>query len=87
MLDPRTLTEGQFSRAHAIFEEFRNRSLLPANEAWRDTTRQALDAAVLVDLLGLPASILEPLAVLRRQWCAEPSVHGGKSTRPGQAGG
>lgn len=40
-----------------------------------------------VDVLGLPASILEPLAVLRRQWCAEPSVHGGKSTRPRQAGG
>ena len=87
VLDPRTLTEVQFSRAREIFEEFRNRSLLPANEAWRDTTRQALDTAVLVDLLGLPASILEPLAVLRRQWCAEPSVHGGKSTRPGQAGG
>ena len=87
VLDPRTLTEVQFSRAREIFDEFRNRSLLPANEAWRDTTRQALDAAVLVDLLGLPASILEPLAVLRRQWCAEPSVHGGKSTRPGQAGG
>ena len=44
------------------------------------------DTAVLVDLLGLPASILEPLAVLRRQRCAEPSVRGGKSTRPGQVG-
>ena len=23
----------------------------------------------------------EPLSILRDQWCAEPSVHGGKSTR------
>ena len=44
--------------------------------------RQALDRAVLIDLLGLPESILEPLALLRLQWCAEPTVHGGKSTRP-----
>ena len=29
-----------------------------------------------------PSPILEPLAVLRHQWCAEPTVHGGKSTRP-----
>ncbi len=33
------------------------------------------------DLFGLPTDILEPLAVIRKQWCAEPSVHGGKGTR------
>ena len=38
---------------------------------------------MLCDLLGLPESILEPLAALRLQWCEEPSVHGGKPTRPG----
>ena len=32
-------------------------------------------------LLRLPEETLEPLAILRDQWCAEPSVHGGKKTR------
>ena len=54
--------------------------MLPANEAWRDVARQDLDRAVLIDLLGLSEDLLEPLNLLRRQWCAEPSVHGGKST-------
>ena len=52
------------------------------DEAYRDTTRQALDEAVLLDLLGLPSSILDSLDLLRTQWCNEPTVHGGKSTRP-----
>ena len=50
---------------------------------FRDNTRQALDRAVLIDLLQLSKDALEPLAILRDQWCAEPSVHGGKKTRIG----
>ena len=57
--------------------------LLPANEAYRDPHRERLDETVLCEVLGLPRSILEPLASVREAWCAEPSVHGGKSTRPG----
>lgn len=82
VLDPRILTDAQLERADAIFDEFQERTILPANEAWRDETRQALDRAVLIDLLRLPEDIMEPLALLRRQWCAEPSVHGGKGTAP-----
>lgn len=82
VLDPRCLDHGQLDRAERIFDDFRGRELLPANEAYRDQARQALDRAVLIDLLGLPEDILDPLDVLRRQWCSEPSVHGGKSTRP-----
>lgn len=82
VLDPRTLTDEQYACVDGVFDEFRERPFLPANEAYRDENRQALDKAVLVDLLGLPELILEPLAVLRRQWCSEPTVHGGKSTRP-----
>ena len=82
VLDARTLTDYQYTRADGIFDEFRERPFLPANEAYRDENRQALDEAVLVGLLGLSESILDPLAVLRRQWCSEPTVHGGKSTRP-----
>ena len=81
-LDVRQLTPEQIERSHRIFADFRDHEFLPANEAYRDPARQALDQAVLIDLLGLPESILEPLALLRRQWCAEPTVHGGKSTRP-----
>lgn len=82
VLDPRSLTQEQLGRARAIFDDFEGRKMLPANEAWRDEARQALDRAVLIDLLGLPEDIMEPLALLRRQWCAEPSVHGGKPTAP-----
>lgn len=82
VLDTRILSEAQLERAETIFGEFRNRQLLPANEAWRDSVRQALDRTVLIDLMELPDDIMGPLDLLRRQWCAEPSVHGGKSTAP-----
>ena len=85
VFDPRAFAQPQLDRAAGIFSEFQEREMLPANEAWQDETRQALDRAVLIDLLGLPANILEPLALLRRQWCAEPSVHGGKRTAPAGA--
>ena len=81
-LDVRQLSREQIDRSHRIFADFLDYEFLPANEAYRDPTRQALDRAVLIDLLGLPQSIFDPLALLRRQWCAEPTVHGGKSTRP-----
>ena len=83
VLDPRALSDAQLIRARQLFAEFRARPLLPANEAYRDDVRVALDQAVLSDLLGLPEAILEPLRLLRDQWCAEPSVHGGKGTRIG----
>ncbi len=81
VLDPRQLGEGQIQKAQELFAEFRNRPLLPANEAYRDPVRADLDQAVLVRLLGLPEGIEDSLRLLRDQWCAEPSVHGGKGTR------
>ena len=81
-LDVRKLAEEQLSRADAIFESYMNQHLRPANEAWDDRVRQNLDRSVLIDLLDLSVRILEPLDLLRKQWCAEPTVHGGKSTRP-----
>ena len=68
------------------FDRFAGETLLPANEAFRDDTRQAIDRAVLCNVLGLPESILDPLATLRVQWCTEPSVHGGKHTGPSGSG-
>ena len=81
VLDPRSLSKEQLTVAKIIFEQVKGREFLPANEAYRDDVRQDLDRAVLVDLLHLPEETLEPLAILRDQWCAEPSVHGGKKTR------
>lgn len=82
-LDTRTLTTAQLNEANDIFDQFKGRKFLPASEAYQDEARRALDEAVFVDLLGLKANMVMPtLAVLREQWCREPSVHGGKDTRP-----
>ena len=68
---------------------FENQQFLTVNEAWRDATRQALDEAVLCDVLGLDlavgatrADFVESLDVLRRERCQEPTVHGNKPTAP-----
>ncbi len=82
VLDCRALSSEALAEATEVFARFRVREFLPANEAYRDEVRCELDQAVLCDLLGLPESILEPLDTLRHQWCREPTVHGGKPTRP-----
>ena len=82
VLNPLNLTNVQLEGASSIFDLFRKRQFLPANEAYRDQTRWDLDHAVLCDLLQLPSSMMGALDNLRHQWCAEPSVHGGKSTMP-----
>ncbi len=81
-VDPRALDAGQLANADRLVEDLRQAEFLPANEAYRDNSRKALDRAVLIDLLGLPDDLLGPLDLLRQQWCGEPTVHGGKSTRP-----
>ena len=82
ILDTRQLTDKQHKRAEKIFARFQNKVFLQARQAHNDETRQQLDQAVLIELLGLPKTILQPLELLRHKWCCEPSVHGGKSTRP-----
>ena len=86
VLDPRTLTGGQVDHCRAIFEDFKDREFLPANEAYRDDARKDLDRDLLfgvTSVLQLDPSLEEGLDLLRKQWCAEPSVHGGKGTRIG----
>ena len=80
VLDVRCMTEKQMHRAEYIFEEYQSQKFLPANEAWHDETRIALDNAMF-DLLGVPAEIRDGFDLIRRQWCNEPSVHGGKKSR------
>ena len=80
MLDIRTLTEPQRVQCQAIFDEIKDREFLPANEAYQDETRKTLDRRLLFEVLELDPALEENLDLLRKQWCAEPSVHGGKST-------
>ena len=88
-LDCRKLTDEQIEALSRVFTEFADRPFRAANEALRDETRQELDEAVMCDVLELDKAadvsrreFLEALSVLRSQWCAEPSVHGGKATAP-----
>ncbi len=80
-IDCEALSDAQLTQFAQAFEAFKDKKFLPANEAYRDETRQALDAEVF-KILGLPKSSLENLGLLRRKWCYEPSVHGGKRTKP-----
>jgi len=84
MLDTRKLSAKQHRQAAEIFDRFKTKDFRAANEAYHCESRHALDRAVLIDLLGLPETILDPLDLLRLKWCNEPSVHGGKKTRPSQ---
>ena len=77
VMDVRSLSAAQVEQAEAMFDGFASQEFLPAHQANVDPARRDLDRAVLVDLLGLPDDLLEPLDVLREQWCHEPSVHGG----------
>ena len=84
ILDPRKLTCQQLDHCYAIFDDLKDREFLPANEAYRDETRKALDSKLLfgiTSVLQLEPELEEGLDLLRKQWCAEPSVHGGKHTR------
>ena len=84
VLDPRALTWGQVDHCRAIFERFKDKTFLPANEAYRDATRRALDRELMfgvTSVMQLAPGLEEGLDLLRKQWCAEPSVHGGKNTR------
>ena len=80
-LDARKLKKKQLKAFENLFGDLDGRAFLPANEAYRDDLRMELDAEVL-GVLGLPDGIFDSLELVRLKWCAEPSVHGGKSTRP-----
>ena len=81
-VDPRQFDRGKIKKAEDLFEQFREVEFLPANESYHDANRRALDEALLVELLGVSDDIVDEFDLIRLQWCAEPSVHGGKKTRP-----
>ena len=83
VLDIRTLSEDQLSTAEAIFDEFRDKELMPAYLADADPNRALLDRRVICDLLGFDQDTYQAVRRLSAKWCAEPSVHGGKKRPPG----
>jgi len=85
VLDVRSLSKDQRKRIDRIFSAFEKQTFLPANESYRDPVRKALDQAILFGALDISQSLSEGLDLLRLQWCSEPSVHGGKHTRPTNA--
>lgn len=78
-LDVTTLSRSRLGQAAALFDQMRDLEFLPAYRAVADPVRQDLDRCVLQDVLGLDWGKIEPpLDLLRRKWCAEPSVRAGK---------
>ena len=84
VLDFRTLTDDQLSTAESIFDEFRDKELMPAYLADADPNRALLDRRVICDLLGFDEDTYHAVRRLSAKWCAEPSVHGGKG-RPAES--
>ncbi|MDE2732558.1 MAG: hypothetical protein OXI38_14310, partial [Bacteroidota bacterium] len=90
VLDVRRLTKGGQQACQRLFEDLQDKDFLPANEAWRDDTRQELDWHLLTEVLKLDprstqqagSQLHDGLDQLRLWWCNEPSVHGGENSRP-----
>ncbi len=85
ILDLRALSDAQLATSEKIFDDFRERELMPAYIADVDPNRALLDRRVICDLLGLSERTYGAARRLCAKWCAEPSVHGGKR-RPRGAG-
>lgn len=84
VLDCRCLSNEQIAQCETLFDQLGDNEFLPANEAFRDRSRHALDHAFLFKILGFSSDFQESLILLRDQWCFEPSVHGGKKSRIGE---
>ncbi len=82
VLDVAKISAAQLDAAVQIFDDLQTQTLLPANEAWRDEVRQALDRRLLTEVLNLDDQAPEQLDILRRQWCSEPTVTSTKGTGP-----
>ena len=83
-LDTRALTDEQHAEAKRQFDILRDERFLPFDQIDEDPARAKLDRAILVDVLGLPESLVEdggPIDLIRRKLAREPQIHGGKKSR------
>lgn len=83
-LDTRALSDDQHAEARRQFDLLRNERFLPFDQIDEDPARARLDRAILVDVLGLPESLVAPdgpIDLIRRKLAREPQIHGGKQSR------
>ena len=83
ILDFSKLPSEQIQAAARIYDDLRTKKMLPSNEAYRDPVRHELDRRIITEVLGIDESAVDQLAILRNQWCLEPTVMGMKKTGPG----
>ena len=84
ILDFSKLHYKQIESASRIYDDLRKKIMLPTNEAHQDPVRQELDQRIITEVLGLDDKAVDQLAILRNQWCSEPTVYGTKTTGPDQ---
>ena len=82
-LDIRALGDAQLATAETVFNDFRNEELQPVYLADADPNRALLDRRVVSDLFGFDETIYTAVRRLSENWCAEPSMQGGKRRPPG----
>ena len=82
ILDFSRLSEEQIQAGAQIYDDLCVKKMMPANEAHRDPVRQELDRRIITEVLGLDDKAVDQLAILRNQWCMEPTVTGTKKTGP-----
>jgi hypothetical protein len=83
-LDVRQLSDDQLGVAGEEFEAVKDCRLLPFDQLDEDEARANLDRRLLVNVLGLSATLCDPngpMERLRRKLAAEPQIRGGKQTR------
>ena len=80
-LDVRALTARQLADAEAAFRALGAHRFLPFNQLAEDPARAELDRVLLEEVLGLPATLREPMQRLRLKLASEPQIHGGRSPR------
>ena len=83
-LDTRALTDAQHAEAKRQFDLLSSERFLPFDQIDEDPARAKSDRAILVDVLGLPESLVAddgPIDLIRRKLAREPQIHGGKRSR------
>ena len=61
VVDARALPQDKIRKAAELFDQYKDETLLPANEAFRDDVRKQIDEALLVHILDLPREVLLPV--------------------------
>jgi hypothetical protein len=83
VLDVTAITKTQLKAAAKIFDDLMDNDLLPFHKLDKDPVRQKLDERFALEVLGLPASVVQPggpLELTRMKLAQEPSIRGGKAT-------